>query len=132
VETGSRVRIPGQGERGPAGGAPGDLIIKFRVKEDRFFKRDGLNLACEVPINIAQAMLGSRLRVRTVDNRKIVLRIPAGTQSGTTFRVRGHGVEKGGVRGDQLVRVRIEAPSELSERGREAARDLAAAEGLRY
>lgn len=132
VETGSKVRIPGQGERGPAGGAPGDLIIKFRVKEDRFFKRDGLNLVCEVPINIAQAMLGSRLRVRTVDNRKIVLRIPAGTQSGTTFRVRGHGVEKGGVRGDQLVRVRIEAPSELSERGREAARDLAAAEGLRY
>ena len=87
---------------------------------------------CEVPINIAQAMLGSRLRVRTVDHRKIVLRIPAGTQSGTIFRVRGHGVEKGGVRGDQLVRVRIEAPSELSERGREAAQDLAAAEGLRY
>ena len=132
VETGSKVRIPGQGERGPAGGKPGDLIIQFRVKDDPFFKRDGLNVVCEVPINVAQAMLGSRLRVRTVDNRKIVLKIPPGTQGGTTFRIRGHGIEKGGVNGDQLVRVRIEAPSDLSDAGRKAAEELATAEGLRY
>ncbi len=132
VETGSKVRVPGQGERGPAGGKPGDLIIQFRVKDDPFFKRDGLNVICEVPINIAQAMLGSRLRVRTLDNKRIVLKIPAGTQGGTTFRVRGHGIEKGGVHGDQLVKIRIEAPSELSERGRRAAEELATAEGLRY
>jgi molecular chaperone DnaJ len=132
VETGSKVRIPGQGERGPAGGKSGDLIIQFRVKDDRFFKREGLNVVCEVPINIAQAMLGSRIRVRTVDNKKIVLRIPPGTQGGTTFRVRGHGIEKGAAHGDQLVRVRIEAPTDLSESGRQAAEELAVAEGLPY
>ncbi|MEJ2311955.1 MAG: molecular chaperone DnaJ [Gemmatimonadales bacterium] len=132
VETGSKVRIPGQGERGPAGGKSGDLIIQFRVKDDRFFKRDGLNVVCEVPINIAQAMLGSRLRVRTVDNKKIVLKIPPGTQGGTTFRIRGHGIQKGGAHGDQLVRVRIEAPTDLSEGGKQAAEQLAEAEGLRY
>jgi molecular chaperone DnaJ len=132
VETGSKVRIPGQGERGPSGGKAGDLIIKFHVKDDPFFEREGLNVICEVPLNVAQAMLGSRIRVRTVDNKKIVLRIPPGTQGGTTFRIRGHGIEKGGVRGDQLVKVRIEAPSTLSEKGRRAAEELAEVEGLRY
>lgn len=131
VENGAKLRVSGQGERGPQGGPPGDLIIKFRVKEDRFFEREGLDLVCEVPINVAQAMLGSRLRVRTIDGKKIVLRIPPGTQNGTTFRVRGHGVEKEGSRGDQLVRVKVETP-ELSERGKKAAEELAEMEGLRY
>ena len=84
TEDGSRLRVSGQGERGPGGGRAGDLIVRFRVKEDRFFERDGLNLVCEIPINLAQATLGSRVRVRTVDNKKIVLKIPAGTQSGTS------------------------------------------------
>jgi molecular chaperone DnaJ len=132
VETGSKVRLAGQGERGPAGGKPGDLIIQFRVKEDPFFRREGLNVLCEVPINVAQAMLGSRVRVRTLDKKKVVLKIPAGTQNGTTFRIRGQGIEKGGTQGDQLVRVLIEAPADLSDRGRKAAEELAVAEGLRY
>ena len=129
VESGSRLRVSGQGERGPGGGPSGDLIIKFRVKDDRFFERDGMNLVCEVPINVAQAMLGSRIRVRTIDKKKVVLRIPAGTQSGTTFRIRGHGVEKEGSRGDQLVRVVVETP-DLSDAGRKAFEELADKEGL--
>ena len=132
VETGTKVRLAGQGERGPAGGKPGDLIIQFRVKDDPFFRRDGLNVVCEVPINIAQAMLGSKVRVRTLDKKKVLLKIPAGTQNGATFRIRGQGIEKGGAQGDQLVRVRVEAPADLSERGRKAAEELAVAEGLRY
>ena len=132
VETGSRLRLSGQGERGPQGGPPGDLIIKFRVKEDPFFTRDGLDLVCEVPINVAQAMLGSRIRVRTVDGKKVVLRIPPGTQGGTAFRIRGQGIQKEGSRGDQLVRVRVETPEELSDEGRQAAETLATAEGLPY
>ena len=132
VDDGSRLRIPGQGERGPGGGRPGDLIVKFKVHEDRFFSRDGLDLVCEVPINVAQALLGSRIRVRTVDNKKIVLKIPPGTQSGTTFRIKGQGVEKGERTGDQLVRVVVGLPDELSDEGREAAERLAQAEGLRH
>jgi molecular chaperone DnaJ len=132
VDDGSRLRVSGQGERGPGGGRPGDLIVSFKVKEDPFFTRDGLDLICEVPINLAQAMLGSRIRVRTADNRKIVLRIPAGTQSETMFRIKGQGVEKAEKTGDQLVRIVISVPDELSEEGREAMERLAAAEGLRH
>ena len=131
VETGSKLRLTGQGERGPHGGPAGDLIIKFRVKGDRFFTREGLNLVCEVPINIAQAALGSRLKVRTIDGKKVVLKIPPGTQSGTMFRIRGQGIEKGESRGDQLVRVAVQTP-ELSEEGRQMVADLASSEGLRY
>ncbi len=132
VEDGSRLRIPEQGERGPGGGRAGDLIVRFKVREDRFFSRDGLDLMCEVPINVAQAMLGSKIRVRTVDNKKIVLKLPAGTQSGTTFRIKGQGVEKGERTGDQLVRVVVKVPDDLTAQGREAAEQLAQAEELRY
>jgi molecular chaperone DnaJ len=131
VETGSKLRLTGQGERGPHGGPAGDLIIKFRVKSDRFFTREGLDLVCEVPINIAQAMLGSRLKVRTIDGKKVVLKIPPGTQSGTMFRVRGQGIAKGESQGDQLVRVAVQTP-ELTDEGRQAVADLASKEGLRY
>jgi molecular chaperone DnaJ len=132
VEDGSKLRLSGQGERGPGGGPSGDLIIRFRVKEDRFFTREGLDLVCEVPINVAQAILGSRIRVRTIDEKKVVLKVPPGTQSGTTFRVRGHGVEKGDTRGDQLVIAKVETPDHLSDEGRQAAERLASTEGLKY
>ena len=131
VESGSKIRLSGQGERGPGGGKSGDLIIKFRVKKDRFFTREGMNLACEVPINVAQAILGSKIKVRTIDGKKVVLTIPPNTQSGTTFRVRGQGVHKGEHHGDQLVRVKVETP-ELSAEGKQAMEALAAKEGLRH
>jgi len=132
VEDGDRVRLSGQGERGPGGGPSGDLIIRVRVRDDPFFTREGRHLVCEVPINLAQAMLGSRIRIRTVDGKKVVLRIPPGTESGTTFRIRSQGVEKNGRRGDQLVRVQVTVPEELSEEGRRLAEELAETEGLRY
>jgi molecular chaperone DnaJ len=132
VEDGARLRLSGQGERGPGGGRTGDLIVRFKVKEDNFFSRDGLDLVCEVPINLAQAMLGSRVRVRTADNKKIVLRVPPGTQSGSVFRIKGQGVEKGEKTGDQLVRVLVKVPDDLSEQGREMAERLAELEGLRH
>jgi len=132
VSDGSRLRIPGQGERGPGGGRPGDLLVKFSVHDDPFFTREGLDLVCEVPLNVAQALLGSRIRVRTVDNKKIVLKIPPGTQTGTTFRIKGQGIEKGEHRGDQLIRVVVDVPEGLSAEGREAAERLAMAEGLRH
>ena len=132
VDDGSKLRIAGQGERGPQGGPPGDLIVKFKVKTDPFFERDGLDLRCEVPINLAQAMMGSKVKVRTADNRRVVLKIPAGTQSGTTFRIKGQGVEKGEKRGDQLVKVVVKLPEKLTEEGREALEKLVEVEDLKH
>lgn len=132
VETGSRLRLAGQGESGGGGGAPGDLILHFQVKSHRFFRRDGLDIHVTVPINLAQATLGSRIRVRTVDGKRVVLRIPQGTQSGTRFRIRGHGVTKGDRTGDQYVEVRVEVPETLSVEEQEAMKSFAERAGLRY
>jgi molecular chaperone DnaJ len=124
--------MSGKGERGPGGGPPGDLIIKFEVKKDRFFRRRGLDIYCTVPINIAQATLGSKLRVRTVDGKRVVLRIPPGTSSGTKFRIPKMGVEKDGRLGDQYVEVKILVPEKLNERGRELIEEFAEIEGIKY
>lgn len=132
VETGSRVRLSGQGEPGPGGGPPGDLIIVFRVAPDPFFTRDGLDLRSTVPINLAQAALGSKIRVRTVDGKRALLKIPPGTQSGTKFRIRGAGVEKDGRRGDLYVEVKVTVPETLDGRSRELIEKLAEIEGLKY
>jgi molecular chaperone DnaJ len=132
AEDGSKVRIPGQGERGKMGGKPGDLVITFKVKPHRFFRRQGMDLEVTIPINIAQASLGSKVRVRTVDDKKVVLRIPPGTQSGTRFRIRGQGVEKGGRVGDLYVEVKVEVPETLTEDSRKLMEALASEAELRY
>jgi molecular chaperone DnaJ len=110
TESGTKVRLTGQGLPGRASQPSGDLIVTFQVQPDRFFRRDGLDLICEVPINLAQAVLGTRLRVRTLDGKKVMLKIPPGTQPGRRFRVKGMGIEKNGRRGDQLVEIRVNVP----------------------
>ncbi len=132
VETGSRLRLSGQGERGRDGGPPGDVIIVFQVKKDRFFRRDGLDVHCTVPINVAQALLGSKIRVRTVDGKRVALRIPPGTQSGTRFRLAGQGIEKAGRRGDQYVEVKITVPETLDPNQERLAREFADAADLKH
>lgn len=132
VDTGSRLRLPGQGEAGPGGGGRGDLILSFRVRPHRFFSRDGLDILCSVPINIAQATLGSRIRVRTIENKQVVLRIPAGTQSGTRFRIKGQGIEKGGRRGDQFVKVEVRVPEKLDAEDESLLKEFARAAELKY
>ena len=114
TESGSKVRLRGQGQPSRPGESPGDLIVTFQVQPDRFFHRDGLDVLCEVPINLGQAVLGSRLRVRTLDGKKVVLRIPPGTQPGRKFRIKGLGIERGDRRGDQLVQVQIQIPEKLT------------------
>ncbi len=132
VDSGSKVRLSGQGERGRGGGAPGDLIITFKVQPHRFFRRDGLDVHVTVPINIVQATLGSKIRVRTVSGKKVVLTIPAGTQSGTKFRLRGQGIAKGDRHGDQYVEVKVEVPDELSEDERKMMEEFASSTGLKH
>lgn len=132
VETGSKIRLSGQGERGAGGGPPGDLLINFQVKPDPFFRRDGLDVHCTVPVNIAQAALGSKIRVRTVDGTRVAVRVPAGTQSGTKLRIPGHGIEKGGSRGDQYVQLKITVPDTLGPDEERLMREFADAADLKY
>ncbi len=124
IDDGDHIRLRGQGRQGSGGASPGDLIITLRLGEHRFFRRRGRDLLCEVPINLTQAVLGSRLRVRTLDGR-IELTIPPGTQPGTVFRVPGKGLSVNGKRGDQLIKVRLKVPQSLSERQRQLMRDFA-------
>jgi molecular chaperone DnaJ len=115
ADTGTRIRLKGQGGRGRNGGAPGDLFINFDVKPDRFFKREGLDLVATLPINIAQATLGSKISVRTVHDKKVSIKIPAGTPAGKRFRVRGQGIKKGEKNGDLIVEVTVSVPEKLTE-----------------
>lgn len=130
VDTGSKLRVPGQGERGAAGA--GDLIVNFKVQPDRFFKRDGLDIICTIPINVAQAILGSKVRVRTLEDKKVALRIPPGTQPGTRFRIPGQGIEKSGRRGDQYVQVKVDIPEDISDEQRAEFEEFFGKAGLKH
>ncbi|AMW04562.1 DnaJ C-terminal domain-containing protein [Gemmatimonas phototrophica] len=132
AESGSKVRLRGQGGKGAAGGQAGDLVITFNVQHDRFYKRDGLDLIATVPINIAQATLGSRVSVKTLDGKKVAIRIPAGTSAGRRFKVAGQGIEKDGKKGDLLVEVTITVPDSLTEAQEKAMREFAEASGMKF
>ncbi len=128
----SQVRVSGMGEQGPGGGTPGDLIIKLETAPDSFFSLDGLDIHCEVKINVIQAMLGTKVKVRTVGGKKAILTVPAGTSSGTTFALRGYGAKRGDSRGDQIVTLNVKVPKFLSRKGRGLVEELAEAEGIRH
>ncbi len=114
TESGTRVRLKGQGPRSSASGQPSDVLISFQVEPDRFFSRDGLDIHAAIPITLGQAVLGTSVHVKTIRGSKVKLKIPAGTQSGRKFRIRGQGLEKGGQKGDQLVTVSVKIPEKLS------------------
>jgi molecular chaperone DnaJ len=132
VDTGTRIRLTGQGGKGPNGGPPGDLYISFQVEPDRFFQREGNDLLAKVPLNIAQATLGSRIAVRTLDGKKVTIKIPPGTAPGKRFRVRGLGIERNGQRGDLIVEVDVTVPPKLSEEQERLMKEFADAGGLKY
>jgi molecular chaperone DnaJ len=132
TDTGTRVRLRGQGGHGSRNGPAGDLIINFVVKPDRFFAREGLDLIAKVPINIAQATLGSKVNVKTIDGKKVSIRIPKGTPSGKRFRVRGQGVKKGDQHGDLIVEVEVVVPEKLTEEQERMMKEFAEAGGLKY
>jgi molecular chaperone DnaJ len=128
VEDGTRIRFSGFGEGGVFGGPPGDLYVVLHVKEHPFFEREGNDLHCVIPISFSQAALGAEISVPTFEGEQI-LKVPEGTQSGTTLRVRGKGVPvlNGHGKGDLFVEVRIQTPGKLNRRQRELLHEL---EGL--
>ncbi len=132
VDTGTKIRLRGQGGGGSEGASAGDLLITFQVQPDRFYRRDGLDIIAHVPLNIAQATLGSKISVRTLDNKKVAIRIPAGTPSGKRFRVPGQGIAKDSARGDLIVEVTINVPEKLTEEQEKMMREFAEAGGLKY
>ncbi len=127
VDTGTKIRLKGQGARGAKGGPPGDLLITFTVTVDRFYKREALDLIAPVKIDIADATLGKKVNVKTLDGTKVSIRIPPGTQNAKRFRVRGHGIEKDAVKGDLIVVVEVVVPERLTPEQEEAMRRFAEA-----
>lgn len=115
VDTGSRLRSSGNGEAGLRGGPSGDLYVVLHVKAHEIFQRDGDDLLCEVPVSFVQAALGAEIEVPTLDG-KASLKVPAGTQPGTMFRLKGKGVKniQGYGHGDLHVRINVEVPTHLS------------------
>ncbi|HXG51870.1 MAG TPA: molecular chaperone DnaJ [candidate division Zixibacteria bacterium] len=130
VDTGSRLKLRGEGEAAPGGGVPGDLYVVIQVEPHPIFVRDQLDIICEVPISFVQAALGAEIDVPTLDG-KVKMKIPPGTQSGKVFRLKGKGVRdvQGYQQGDQLVRVIVETPTRLTPRQKELLREFAAAGG---
>lgn len=120
VDSGSQLRISGEGESGSSGAPSGDLYVFIRVAEHPFFQRDGENLFCEMPLTIAQASLGTSLRVPTPDGEDAKVTVPEGTQTGAAFRVKGKGVPRlgGKGRGDLHVTVRVLTPTRLTSEQR--------------
>jgi molecular chaperone DnaJ len=127
VDHGSRLRISGEGEAGSLGGEPGDLYVVVLVKEHAYFERDGNHLHCMIPISFAQAALGGEIKVKTLDGTEESLKIHEGTQTGTSFRIRGKGVPflNGRGRGDLIVTVRVSTPHKLNREQRRLFEELA-------
>ncbi len=132
TESGAKIRLKGQGGAGMRGGPNGDIDITFRVQDDAAYERDGLDLIVHVPVNIAQATLGSKISVSTLDEKKVTLALPAGTPSGKRFRVRGQGIAKGESRGDLLVEVQLVVPDKLTPEQEKLMKQFASAAGLEY
>jgi molecular chaperone DnaJ len=130
IDDNATLRLSGQGEDGPSGGGAGNLYVKVRVQQHKFFERQGKAIHSRVGINVAQAALGDEIEIDTMDG-PVVFRIPPGTQSGQQFRLRGKGVPdlRGGDRGDQIVTIQVVVPRKLSDDQREMFEQLASSLG---
>jgi molecular chaperone DnaJ len=130
VEDGKRVSIPGQGDTGPNGGAPGDLYVFMHVRGHEYFERDGADLYCAIPISLTMATLGGEVAFDTIEGKKIKVSVPAGSQYGKMLRVREEGVPvSGGRRGDLYLKLLVQVPQKLTKRGRELLEQLREDEG---
>lgn len=125
IDEGQQIRVSGKGEAGINGGPPGDLFVVVKIRPHEFFRREGDHIFCELPLTFTQAALGDEVEVPTVHG-KVKLKIPAGTQSGKTFRLKGKGAPnvRGYGHGDQHVKVRVVTPTKLTERQKELLREF--------
>ncbi|APZ52767.1 molecular chaperone DnaJ [Salipiger abyssi] len=126
VETGTRIRLAGEGEAGMRGGPPGDLYIFIEVKRHEIFEREGPELHCRVPVSMTTAALGGDIEVPTIDGGRSRVKIPAGSQSGRQMRLRGKGMPalRGGAAGDMFIELAVETPVNLTSRQKELLREF--------
>ncbi|NUB45408.1 molecular chaperone DnaJ [Fertoebacter nigrum] len=126
VETGTRIRLAGEGEAGLRGGPSGDLYIFIEVKDHAIFQRDGVHLFCRVPVSIATAALGGEVEVPTIDGGSSRVKVPAGSQTGKQMRLRAKGMPalRGGGAGDMLIELAVETPVNLTSRQRDLLREF--------
>ena len=126
VETGTRIRLAGEGEAGLRGGPAGDLYIFIEVRDHAIFQRDGINLYCRVPVGITSAALGGDIEVPTIDGGRSRVKIPAGSQTGRQMRLRSKGMPalRGGGHGDMLIELAVETPVNLTARQKELLREF--------
>ncbi len=132
TESGAKIRLKGQGGRGVRGGPNGDILITFQVKDDPEYAREGLDVIVHAPVNIAQATLGSRISVLTIDEKKVTITLPRGTPSGKRFRVRGQGITHGDKTGDLIVEIAVVVPDSLTAEQERLMKQFAAASNLTY
>jgi molecular chaperone DnaJ len=126
VETGTRIRLAGEGEAGMRGGPPGDLYIFVEVAQHELFERDNVNLYCRVPVSMAKAAMGGAIEVPTIDGGRGRVQIPEGSQSGRQMRLRGKGMPalRGGGIGDMFIELAVETPVNLTARQKELLREF--------
>ena len=131
VDNGKRLTVSGQGDAGTNGGQPGDLVIVLHVKNHKFFERSGQDLYCAVPISITQAILGADITITTLDERKIKVKIPAGTQHGKLLRLKDEGVPyaNSSRKGDLYIKVLVKIPSRVSNKAKALYEEIAQIEG---
>ncbi len=125
VDTGTRLRIPDQGEGGYRGGPPGDLYVRLHVEPHEFYERDGNHLYCQIPVSMVQAAVGDTIEIQTLDG-SLNVKIPPGTQSGEVIRLKGKGVPnlRGYGRGDLLIDIQVRTPVNLNARQEELLREF--------
>ena len=126
VETGTRIRLAGEGDAGTRGGPSGDLYIFIEVREHEIFKRDAQHLFCQVPVSVASAALGGDIEVPTIDGGRSRVKVPAGSQTGKQMRLRGKGMPalRGGGSGDMFIELVVETPVNLTTRQKELLREF--------
>lgn len=132
IATGKRINIHGQGDAGPNGGPAGDLFVVIHVQAHEYFERDGDDIHCVIPISFTQAALGADIMVPTLEDKRVKVKIPAGTQNGKILRLRGEGVpllHSPGRRGDMYIRVHVVIPEKLSGKARSLLKELSEMEG---
>lgn len=127
IESGKRINIPKQGDAGPNGGPPGDLYVYISVIPHAYFERNGNDLYCMVPVTISQAALGTEIFVKTLDDKKLKLKIPSGTQNGKILRIRNEGVpylHNQNRRGDLYIKIFVETPKKLNSKAKQLLQEI--------
>ena len=132
IEAGKRINIPGQGDTGPNGGPAGDLYVYFNIKPHEYFERDSTDVYCVIPISIAQAALGTEIFIAALDERKIKVYIPPGTQNGKILRLKNEGIpflHNKNRKGDMYIKMLVKIPSKLSLKAKDLLNEFSKIQG---